>query len=744
MSLTLFIPDRYAQGVLALSPTDYWRLNDPSGTSARDSGSGAHHGTYGGSPSLATNTSGDDSATGDLMRFYDGVDDAIAVSSVAASTTTFTIAAWIWPSSGPFDPFGAILVKSDSTGFFLHQDTYKLSLVYSAAAHDSSSAISTSGFSHIAVSVNAGAGTFYINGTASGTCASVPSFAFDSLVSIAGFVPFKGYLTDVAFWAGTALSGAQIAALYALRTVRLKRESLHISKTIKGVDTASCQVDSTDGSYRPQVGSRVMLTNGLTEFGSIRYFVGVIDAPEEAGITDKTTPIRTSISAVDLKSLTDRRTISVELAAGTMKSQLETLVPYLSDYGVMLDTAQVDGPDLEAVSYTDTSLTTILDNMATTTAGMGTPYFWRINGFSLLAMLETAGINAAFNIAANDGHVKGDVTVRQRRENYYANRVIVLGGSGSADYNHAGPLIETHFGNGSTRVFTLDATTARVLIANVYRSGVFEAGYNVFDYPDAQPWTFDVTTNTLHQDSGQTVLSSADEVKPDYIGQLPVRAQADDSTEQSAVGLWEKLIRVPDIVTKPALQDIADAELVKRKTTPKAVSYATYSTGIDVGYSQTITLSARALSGSFLVTDLELDDIGRRDESLRATVTLQQGAQFQDTVRDTIKGWSEQPSTSAAVGATGEAGATGATGPTGSTGATGATGATGGAGTTGATGATGPAGPTGPTGATGPLGATGATGPQGDPGNAGGVTDDISCESIHVMHFVDGIFTGVD
>ncbi len=741
MSVTLFIPDRHAQAVLALAPTYYWRLNEPAGTVAHDSAVGAANGVYVGSPVLSSPVSGFDGPSGDLVRLYDGSNDGVTIAGLISSTTTFTITGWVAQTTAASDTFGSALVVSGAgTGFFVRQDNLHLDLLYSSASHQSSGAVTQDVWTHIAISVNAGAGTFYINGAASGTCASVPAFTFDAIASMMGTNRFRGWMADVALWVGVALSGAQINALAAIRTIMAKRDALHLDQTIKGVDTLSCEVNSTDGSYRPQLGSRVLMYDGMT-----RLFGGFIDAPSESGITDKTAPIKTSISAVDFKSLTDRRTVSVDLADGTLKSQLQTLDDYLADYGVVLDSGQVNGPTLSAVSYTDVTLTSILDDLAKATAGMGTPYFWTISPFLVFGMYSVGGSAAPFNIALGDGHVRSDVMVRQRREDYYANRVIVLGGSGFAEFNHAGPLIETHVGNGSTRVFTLDATTSTVLIANVYRSGVFEAGYNVFDYPDAQPWTFDAATNTLHQDSGQTVLSSADEVKPDYVGGLPVRAQSDDSTEQGLVGLWEKTIFVPDVVQKGPLQDIADAELAKRKTTPKTVTYSTYTTGMTVGVSQTIALSARNLSGSFIVTGITIDDAGRSDSALRYTITATQGTQYQDTIRETIQNWSLKPTSSVPDAPTaGEDGATGATGPDGATGATGATGGAGSAGATGATGPTGVAGPTGPTGPTGPQGATGATGPQGDPGNAGGATDDISCESIHVMHFVDGIFTGVD
>ena len=84
----------YSNQVLADEPLAYWRLGEPSGTSAADASGNGNTGTYGGSPTLgATGALAGDT---DTATSFDGVNDNVSVPNNAALNLngSFSIEFW--------------------------------------------------------------------------------------------------------------------------------------------------------------------------------------------------------------------------------------------------------------------------------------------------------------------------------------------------------------------------------------------------------------------------------------------------------------------------------------------------------------------------------------------------------------------------------------------------------------------------------------------------------------------------
>lgn len=105
-------PGNLAAEVLAGSPVGYWRLGEPSGTTATNLGSLGTSGTYNG-PTLAA--AGYPASGSDTAADFDGVNDNVDLGTFDVSGTGLTLSAWI--NADDFDNGDArIISKAESSG----------------------------------------------------------------------------------------------------------------------------------------------------------------------------------------------------------------------------------------------------------------------------------------------------------------------------------------------------------------------------------------------------------------------------------------------------------------------------------------------------------------------------------------------------------------------------------------------------------------------------------------------------
>jgi hypothetical protein len=407
--------------------------------------------------------------------------------------------------------------------------------------------------------------------------------------------------------------------------------SLHISYTANGRATASFAVLSTDGSYRPAQDATVVITeDGTTIFG------GLLEEPKEEGIADRKgiPAIRTKVSAADYNVYVERRYVNRTLAAGTLKSMLTTLVAnYLTDYGVTLHGSQVDGPTLPAMEFKYSRLDEVLNELGSLTADFGEPYAWRIDHSKVLRMLQPSTNAAPFNLTGDPiTTVISDITVDTSYK-HYANRVIVkVPSTMLVEYS------ATFTGDGSTAAFTIpDGYTIVKPYGYVTSGGNFETLGPVGD-PDGPTWEYDIAAGTVTRVDGAPANGDAIDFKfdADYSGE----GIAEDAGEIAAHGIKELVKLIETVPDNDTAQAIADGILAKCLTPSKSIKYKTHTAGILPGQSQTVTVSRRNLSGTAVISDVVIRDIGPR--ILERTVTAYiDGA---DTnlgrgYRDVVKKW---------------------------------------------------------------------------------------------------------
>jgi hypothetical protein len=209
----------YSAIVIADSPVSYWRLGEPSGTTATDQ-MGAHNGTYGSSPTLGVAGALDD---GNTAATFTTQFQVVDVTSWSIPTTAITLEAWIKGTAfgstaglmGHWNTNGAgIQLNSSSNIEFRINGTV---LGRNAATYNNGS------WHHIVATWTGTTGAIYFDGAIVGATQSmsgpitIPSGNFIiANVADASHSGFNGSIDEVAVYA-SALNSAQVAAHYAAR-----------------------------------------------------------------------------------------------------------------------------------------------------------------------------------------------------------------------------------------------------------------------------------------------------------------------------------------------------------------------------------------------------------------------------------------------------------------------------------------------------------------------------------------------
>lgn len=397
----------------------------------------------------------------------------------------------------------------------------------------------------------------------------------------------------------------------------------NISETANGRGRLVCKVASPTGAYRPAIDDDVIITED-----GIRIFGGLIDKPTEEGRGGEgLTPIVTTISAVDYNVYADRVFVTEEIPAGTLKAALLILEPYLTDFGVSLDAGQVNGPALPALSYESRKMRDVLDELSALSAG----YIWDIDYNKSLEMTAPTAVAAPFNIAAHDGLVMGDITAEPSRTDY-ANYIILYAGTGQRE------VTDDFVGDAVTTTFALNYT----LFSN--RGYVTNGGVNEPIGVTTPPyWTYDAVTNSITRSSAPANLSA---ISITYTAQFPLRVIANGGA--ALANRVQKVIAAETVFDLTVAQALADSYLDRDSATPKTVRYTTAPnvSGIHPGQTQTITVPTRNLSGSFLITDVQIVNVG--GVKVHRIVTAVGNDRIPATWRDTVRAWTGASSVAAA------------------------------------------------------------------------------------------------
>lgn len=435
-------------------------------------------------------------------------------------------------------------------------------------------------------------------------------------------------------------------------------DSLRFSSTKNGNTSASFEIRSNDGTYRPALDADVVISeNGTPIIG------GLVDEPDEEGVLGDETggydALVTHVNVISYHAYTERRFVNETLAAGTLKSMLTTLVAnYLSVYGITLDAGQANGPTLPELPYEYTKVSEVLNELSTLTGKYGDPYVWTISPTKVLSMAQPSSDPAPFDITDGDGNTVGDITVTTDTQQYRNKIIIVL--PSKTEANH----VETFTANGIDDTFplTYTLTAMRYTVQNDGSDELLTFQGIGFDL--AVQWLYDATTNSITRlTSGVSDPPAAGTISITFDGTL--EGSSVSATDASyATNPWEEVLKLDKVPEDTTVQAIADAMLVARLAVPRIIKYQTKQSGLLVGQKQTITCGQRDLSAlDCVITDISAKDYGGKGYSLMRSVTLTSGVTPKDGFRDVLKQWSGDKTGSALESVAVGAGAPAVVGP---------------------------------------------------------------------------------
>lgn len=215
----------YRDLVMSLAPSAYWRLGESAGTSAADESGNSHTGTYVNTPTLGVAgclTSDADTA----VSIAAASSEYINISGYTILSAAVTYILWVKKATG-FTDWGAIESATATTGsgiYLWNSDQINWGVQTTSVNYDSAGVIHNGNWHMIAGTWDGSNLRTYLDGSlvAGPTAASVTLTGTHN-VKIGQYGSNSGTYNDAtvdeaAVWAGTALSGANISALYTAAT----------------------------------------------------------------------------------------------------------------------------------------------------------------------------------------------------------------------------------------------------------------------------------------------------------------------------------------------------------------------------------------------------------------------------------------------------------------------------------------------------------------------------------------------
>jgi len=416
--------------------------------------------------------------------------------------------------------------------------------------------------------------------------------------------------------------------------------SFEIKEVANGIAIASLEVDSLTDTprYRPE-SNRVVVVTDLALTPAAPRFAGLTLGLEERGtVGPQSDAIRTRIDAADYSTYTERRYASETIPAGTVKAALLVLVTYLAPAGTTLDPGQVDGPMLPEMVFEAKRLDECLTYIATLTNGLGTPYLWRIDYNNVLSMHPVGAESCPFDLIEGAGTLIGDVTVTTPAATGINQIHVIYGSSVITEKS------DTWIGDGVTDTFPVTYFVSGPI---PYASDTAIGHGALFNYsvtPWAEStggltalgldWEYDPVASTMRRRLGPPAVGAV--IYFWYDVQFPQHVIVSNVTPPDPI--WEQVIVNTSIFDKAEATALAQAELDRQQSVLKTVTYATFAEGARPGQVQTITVPTRALTGSWLITEVVTRQLVPQGV-VQSVITAVGGETFQGSFRDLYKDW---------------------------------------------------------------------------------------------------------
>jgi hypothetical protein len=353
------------------------------------------------------------------------------------------------------------------------------------------------------------------------------------------------------------------------------------------------------------------------------FFGGTILRVEEAGSPREAGVFEAEIVAADYHELADRQWVDVDLASLTAGGAFSILVnSHLTpSYGVTVSSLTDAGPMLSALTYDHQQLTTVFNDLRNATAGM----LWTVDE-NKVARLSSPGTTVApFSLCNSPGMTQGDVAVLYDAQTY-ANKITVKAGMDGAVLSRD----QLWWGNGVNSIWTTDFETVDPKPVHAWiNSGPLNLGTVGVDDP-ALYWVWDRAT---HQMRCNTAVPASTCLGVTYNALFPYWAEANSIGSEE---VYHRVYAAPDVYDKTAADVLALAYLTRDRADPTAIEFDTMRLGLKPGQAFPVSLTARNVTGTFLVESVETSGVG--NQRLLTHVQAVTGA---NAVRwlDTYRAW---------------------------------------------------------------------------------------------------------
>jgi hypothetical protein len=424
-------------------------------------------------------------------------------------------------------------------------------------------------------------------------------------------------------------------------------------------DTLSFDLDLENTATRPQLDDEVVFLED-----SVPIACGPITtAPEEGFGGPNLDRVVLHITASSLLINTTYRYITAHLDPGTLKAGLTVVAGYLSSYGITLDPAQVDGPDLPELTFTRQRVDNVLQQFSDLTGG----YLYEITPDNkYLRMYAPGSVSAPYDILDSDTGIAkqiGDLKVEPQRNTAWANRVtLVVKGGGPPTSQETFTAADGVSSGGFTRFTTKypasasqnDFWTNQLRFDGVVQGAIAFGEEHLVANGGLVTWAWNPTTHQLVYDeaNGTVFPTGAQVIDIEYAIGYPFDLEVNDTGSQSPpTGIRETFIEFNDSMTLDAAQAYADALLAQRNVIAKKATFSSDLTGWRKGQMLQITVAARDTDAMFLITNVRMhvapnDNIFRHEiEAFEVDTTV-----ATSNWRDVPKAWSGGSSSASAGG----------------------------------------------------------------------------------------------
>lgn len=403
-------------------------------------------------------------------------------------------------------------------------------------------------------------------------------------------------------------------------TSLVRVDTLKVRDQLNGRNTASFDLVSTDGAYRPTVGAEVVITRNGT-----RLFAGFVNDYEEEDVPGNWAALLFRVPCVDYNAICNQRLVAkaYEAAGQTLGDIVRDIVAtFLNGEGIATTNVQ-NGPIIEKAIWNYQTAAEAFNDLADLSG-----YMWYVDYNKVLTFCARDTNAAPFaltNTSANYRKMK----VRRTREQY-RNKQIIRAGKDLTD-----PRTESFKGDGTRKTFSLSFPVGKAPTATI-NAVAKTIGIKGVDSGKDLYWN--AGSNEISQDDAATALATTDTLAVTYQGEFPIMLAAQDDSQIAArqaveggSGLHEAIEDYPNVNSAEQAEQVGQGLVQKFGRIPTIVTFETDVPGLAAGQLVSITNTLHGLSGSFLIESVSFGDMFGRD--LRYTVKALDGTN--------LGGWEE-------------------------------------------------------------------------------------------------------